>query len=581
MKKIFIFLLLLVNINSYAEFKVPQPQPELFVNDYTNTITPEFKQQLLAKIKSFEKISSIQIAIVIINDLQGYEIEDVALAIGRQWGVGQKGLNNGLLYVLSPANRKARIEVGPGIQDEITDAFCNEIQDRVKQYYRNGDYTTGINHIVESVILKLQPISWEQRQKLIAEKEKEQAEMWSKVGDFFLNALLFLLVCSGIGFIIFVVYKQIQKQKKELENAKDDLIKAASNLKNIRDDLYLYNNILPTVPKTIKDIDNLLDLKVHNKTKSIQAVTSLYNYMMTSPDVQNIEREITIHKNFLKLKANINNAISTRSNSLLQLSEDEFNKSYNDFTGVIKEYQILFNQSLVDYNELLSNLIKKKNIVIALRDKLSGAYSDDNFIKTNGKEINNWIGQIENAYNDFISISRYYVNPLIKTKDEIDRLKNAKENFYKQLNTETQKNIQKSYVTKNNIEKMSTYLSQAQLIASEWLSKGKDLKDDLNYYKSLISLQAKINDVYLIDYKEYQRLEAIKEQERRAKEEAERRKREEEERERRRKREQEEEDERRRNSYYSSFYISNSSSSSDISDFGGGSFDGGGSSSSW
>jgi uncharacterized protein len=168
MKKIILLLLIIIPVFAYSQFKVPAKIPNTYVFDYDNKLTPENISALNRKLITFRDSSSIEIAVVVLSDLQGYEIEDVATDIFRKWGIGKKDLNNGVLYIVSPANKKARIEVGYGLEGSLTDYTAVSLQDDEKPFYRAGQWYGGIDTVVNNIINHLKPISWEQRTQYVA-----------------------------------------------------------------------------------------------------------------------------------------------------------------------------------------------------------------------------------------------------------------------------------------------------------------------------------------------------------------------------------------------------------------------------
>ena len=65
--------------------------------------------------------------VVTLESLQGYTVEDFGYQLGRHWGIGQKGTNTGALLIVAPKEHKVRIEVGYGLEGELTDAICRTI----------------------------------------------------------------------------------------------------------------------------------------------------------------------------------------------------------------------------------------------------------------------------------------------------------------------------------------------------------------------------------------------------------------------------------------------------------------------
>lgn len=148
-------LLFFIPIFSIGQFNVPERVPNSFVHDYDHILTEHQIQSLNAKLREFRDSTTVQTAIVILSDLQGYEVEQVALEIGRKWGVGTKETNNGIVYLISPKNRKGRFEVGTGLEGDLPDFVTKELQVNARTYYKNNDYYGGINTIVDGIISKI------------------------------------------------------------------------------------------------------------------------------------------------------------------------------------------------------------------------------------------------------------------------------------------------------------------------------------------------------------------------------------------------------------------------------------------
>jgi uncharacterized protein len=136
------------------------------VVDAANLLTPAQKQALETQSAEIQKASQRQFVIATIPDLQGYPIEDYGYKLGRAWGIGQKGANNGIILIVAPNERKVRIEVGYGLEPIMTDALSQGIiDDQILPRFRNKDMGGGIvdgaNAIAEQ--MKLPPEEAEKR----------------------------------------------------------------------------------------------------------------------------------------------------------------------------------------------------------------------------------------------------------------------------------------------------------------------------------------------------------------------------------------------------------------------------------
>jgi uncharacterized protein len=149
-----IFFALLVAFTSVsAKVHVPEkPQPERLVNDLAKLLTEEQKQILEQKLVAFADSTSNQIEIVIVSSLNDDEPSDVALGILREWGVGQKQKNNGIVLLIAPNERKVFITTGDGLEGVLPDGVCKLIIEKeIKPLFKQNDYFNGINNGIDAI----------------------------------------------------------------------------------------------------------------------------------------------------------------------------------------------------------------------------------------------------------------------------------------------------------------------------------------------------------------------------------------------------------------------------------------------
>lgn len=190
MKKFALIICLLLSACAFAQIdKVvpPRPNPPRLVNDYAHKLTPEQVQALEQKLVAYDDSTSNQIAVVILptitNDGVEYPIEDVGLKVLREWGVGSKKNNNGVVIVVALAEHKIRIEIGYGLEGAIPDMIAQSIIDNdMRPNFKNEDYYRGLDNATNSLIKA-------------AEGEYKAPEGYNKRGS------------KGIGFgkIIFII----------------------------------------------------------------------------------------------------------------------------------------------------------------------------------------------------------------------------------------------------------------------------------------------------------------------------------------------------------------------------------------
>jgi uncharacterized protein len=129
------------------------PQLTGRVVDEANILDPATEIDIDAKLEELEKKTSTQFVVVTLKSLRGRTIEEYGYRLGRHWGIGQKGTNNGVLLVVAPNERKVRIEVGYGLEGTLTDAISSVIiQGTILPRFRTGDYQGGIRDGVNAVL---------------------------------------------------------------------------------------------------------------------------------------------------------------------------------------------------------------------------------------------------------------------------------------------------------------------------------------------------------------------------------------------------------------------------------------------
>jgi len=139
-----------------AAFTVPD-KTTARVNDYTGTLDAASKSSIESRLAAFEQESSNQVLVAVIPSLDGEPIEDVAIRTFERWGLGQKGSNNGVLLLIAMSDRKARIEVGYGLEDRLTDALSRRIlEERLFPAFRQGKFSEGVTDACEGIMQAVQ-----------------------------------------------------------------------------------------------------------------------------------------------------------------------------------------------------------------------------------------------------------------------------------------------------------------------------------------------------------------------------------------------------------------------------------------
>lgn len=153
MKKLLLIFLLLFAKHVVAQKIFDKPNPPQAVNDFGNFLEPFQRQALEQKLRNYNDSTSSAIVIITVPDLQGYDISQLSLKYLRDWGIGTKEKNNGVLILVSKAEHKARIETGSGMEGVLPDILAKQIIDeRMVPYFKENDYYRGFDNAVDAII---------------------------------------------------------------------------------------------------------------------------------------------------------------------------------------------------------------------------------------------------------------------------------------------------------------------------------------------------------------------------------------------------------------------------------------------
>ena len=127
------------------------------VVDAASLLPEDMQQQLEQQLAQHEQETSNQVVVVTLPSLQGYAIDDYGYQLGRHWGIGQDDRDNGVLLIVAPNEREVRIEVGYGLEGDLTDAGSHAIiEDVILPQFRADDYAAGILQGVNAILGSLQ-----------------------------------------------------------------------------------------------------------------------------------------------------------------------------------------------------------------------------------------------------------------------------------------------------------------------------------------------------------------------------------------------------------------------------------------
>lgn len=169
------------------------------VVDQAGLLDGATRSQLEQMLKAHEQATGEQVVVVTLASLHGQAIEDYGYQLGRHWGIGQQGKDNGALLIVAPQERKLRIEVGYGLEGRLTDAQASVIINSViTPAFRRGDFSQGIVLGTAAILQVLGGAPLDEPARPLADEAQQQgAPVWA-VGLFILMIII-VFALQGLG----------------------------------------------------------------------------------------------------------------------------------------------------------------------------------------------------------------------------------------------------------------------------------------------------------------------------------------------------------------------------------------------
>jgi uncharacterized protein len=148
------FLLLALGAGARAEAGAPiPPSPQRWLTDSAGLLSPAAASELDARLEAYERSSGHQVIVYIGNTTGDIPIEDWAVKAFEAWKVGRKGLDDGLALFIMVADKRVRIEVGYGLEGQVTDATAGRIiNDEMVPRLQSGDNDGAVRAALDRLI---------------------------------------------------------------------------------------------------------------------------------------------------------------------------------------------------------------------------------------------------------------------------------------------------------------------------------------------------------------------------------------------------------------------------------------------
>ncbi|MDD5751860.1 MAG: TPM domain-containing protein [Candidatus Peribacteraceae bacterium] len=133
-------------------FAFPVPPNDGFVTDTAGILAEADRAAIAERLQAYRAQTSNEIAVLIVQSLNGEPIADVAVEVGRAWGVGTKENNNGILLLIAYEDRQMFLATGYGLEGAVPDIVAKGIIDQeMAPRFREGDYAGGIRAAIDAL----------------------------------------------------------------------------------------------------------------------------------------------------------------------------------------------------------------------------------------------------------------------------------------------------------------------------------------------------------------------------------------------------------------------------------------------
>lgn len=152
------YLGLLALLISFCAHAYDAPKLKRAVNDYANVLSSQTVEGLSQALERIHSKGGPQVAVLTVRSLLGEPLEQASMDVAESWRLGTEDKDNGLLVFIATGDRKVRIEVGQGLEGDITDAFSKRVIDQIiVPSFRQGQFDQGVVQAVAALLGQMQP----------------------------------------------------------------------------------------------------------------------------------------------------------------------------------------------------------------------------------------------------------------------------------------------------------------------------------------------------------------------------------------------------------------------------------------
>lgn len=145
------FVFILFALTTYAKGNIPKPVG--YINDFAHILKPDTVKKLSSILLELKRKTGVEFSVVTIKKLKNNDIFDYSVEMFEKWGIGEKGKDNGILFLVDVGDKKLRIDTGYGMEGILPDGLLGRIRDKyIIPYFKKGEYNKGVLNGVMAIV---------------------------------------------------------------------------------------------------------------------------------------------------------------------------------------------------------------------------------------------------------------------------------------------------------------------------------------------------------------------------------------------------------------------------------------------
>lgn len=181
-------------------------QPQGYINDDANLLNASDEEEVNWLLEELEQKTTAQVAVVTVATTEPETIEGYAVKLFEKWGIGKKGKDNGVLFLIASQDRRLRIETGYGLEGALPDVLCHQIiENLVVPAFKAGEYSKGITAGVQAIVGR---IAKEYQVQITGQEEQNFSSKGKEEIPWIFILPIFLFLFYGVFIFPLIAYRR-------------------------------------------------------------------------------------------------------------------------------------------------------------------------------------------------------------------------------------------------------------------------------------------------------------------------------------------------------------------------------------